>query len=82
MGHLEAFARKEAFASVLSIFITNISTGDNPSSTADCLASVALMALLKKNEEETQVLRELIGPDFVLPIRPLAMVCGLCEAGL
>jgi len=33
-----------------------------------------LGALLKKNEEDIMKLRELFRPDFVLPIRPLAMV--------
>ncbi len=33
------------------------------------------MALLKKSKEDMHALRELLGPDFILPIRPLAMVC-------
>ena len=33
------------------------------------------MALLKKSEEDTHALRDLLGPGFVLPIRPLAMAC-------
>ena len=30
---------------------------------------------MKKNEEDTHALRELLGLDFVLPTRPLAMAC-------
>ena len=73
MEHLEAFARDEAFDAVLAVLITNVATANIPSSTADDLASATLVALLKKNEEDTQALRELMGPNFVLPIRPLAM---------
>ena len=38
MKHLEAFAKDDAFAVALSTFITNISIGDIPFTTADCLA--------------------------------------------
>jgi hypothetical protein len=33
------------------------------------------VALLKKNADDIKALRELMGPDFVLPIRTLAMAC-------
>ena len=75
MEHFEAFARDGAFASVFTVFINKVATVNIPSPTADYLASATLLALLKKNEEDTQALRELMGPDFVLPIRPLAMAC-------
>lgn len=42
---------------------------------ADFLASATPVALLKKSEADTLVLRERMGLDFVLPIRPLAMAC-------
>jgi hypothetical protein len=50
---LEALARDEAFVVVLAVFITNVATANIPSSTADYLASATLVALLKKNEEDT-----------------------------
>jgi hypothetical protein len=75
MEHLEAFARDEAFAAVLAVFITNVATAIIPSSTSDYLAAATMVALLKKNEEDTQALRELMGPNFVLPIMPRAMTC-------
>jgi hypothetical protein len=37
------------------------------------LASATLVATLKKNEEDSEALKKLMGPDFVLPIKPLAM---------
>jgi hypothetical protein len=75
MEHLEALSRDGAFASALAIFTSNIATGDVPTSTADYLASATLVALLKKSEEDIQAMRLLLGPDFALPIRPLAMAC-------
>ena len=33
------------------------------------------MALLKKREEDTRALRDLLEPSFILPICPLAMAC-------
>ena len=75
MEHLKAIVNKEAFATALAVFITSISTSDIPSAIVDYLASATLVALLKKNEEETQALRELMVPDFILPIRPLVMSC-------
>ena len=75
MEHLEAFARDETFVVVLTVFITNVVTANIPSHVADYLALATLKALLKKNEEDTQALMELMGPNFVLPIRPLAMTC-------
>ena len=72
---MEAFARDQAFASVLAVFITNVVTAKIPSSIADYMASATLVAFLKKNEEDTQELRELMRPDFNLPIRPTAIVC-------
>ncbi len=60
----------------------NIATRDAPATTADYLASATLVALLKKNEEGIHALRELFGPDFVLPICSLAMACVFCEAGM
>jgi hypothetical protein len=52
MKHLEAFARDNAFATIMSSFITNISIGDNPFTNADYVASSTLVALMKKNEEK------------------------------
>jgi len=75
MEHLEVLARDEAFEAVLAVFISNIASGDVPPKTADYLASATLIALLKKNEEDIHALRELLGSDFVLSIRPLAMSC-------
>jgi hypothetical protein len=34
-----------------------------------------LVALLKKDEDDIHALRTLLGLDFVLPIRPLALAC-------
>ncbi len=80
MEHFKAFSRNDAFATVLSTFITNISIGSNiPATTADYLASTILVALLKKNDEEIHALRELMGPNFILHIRPLAMACVFVE---
>jgi hypothetical protein len=79
MEHLEDFARGGAFASITSTFITNISIGDIPATTASYLALETLVALLKKNTEEILALRDLMGPDFILPIRPLAMACVFVE---
>ncbi len=42
---------------------------------ADYLASATLVALLKNNEEDTHALLELLGPEFILSIRPFAMAC-------
>ncbi len=75
MEHLEALGRDDTFAAALAVFISNIASGDVPPKTADYFASATLIALLKKNEEDITALRELMGPDFVLPIRPLAMAC-------
>jgi hypothetical protein len=75
MEHLEALSRDDAFATALAIFISNITTRDVPATTVDYLASATLVTLLKKNEEDIHALRELLGPDFVLSIRPLAMAC-------
>ncbi len=75
MEHLEALARDDAFAAALAIFISNIASRDVPPKTSDFFASATLVTLLKKNEEDIRALRELMGPDFVLPIRPLAMAC-------
>jgi hypothetical protein len=75
MEHFEALARDDAFAAALATFISNVASGDVPTYTADYLASAMLVALLKKNEEAIQAMRPLLGPDFVLPIRPLAMAC-------
>ena len=75
MEHLEALSRDEAFATTHATFISNIATGNVPSVTADYLASATLVALLKKSKEDTQALRDLLGPSFILPIRPLAMAC-------
>ena len=54
---------------------SNIAIGDVPTTTADYLASATLVTLLKKSKEDTLALRELLGPDFVFPIRALAMAC-------
>ena len=75
MEHLESLARDDAFGAALAVFITNIASGDVPTTTADYFASATLVALLKKNADDIQALRERLGPDFVLPIRPLAMAC-------
>ena len=75
MEHLEALARDDAFATALAIFTSNIVSGDGPTSTADYIAFAALVALLKKNLEDIHTMRALLGPDFVLSIRPLAMAC-------
>jgi hypothetical protein len=75
MEHLEALGRDDAFAEALAVFISNIASGDVPPKTADYFASATLVALLKKNKEDITALRELLGSDFVLPIRPLAMAC-------
>ena len=75
MEHLETLSRDDAFAMALATFISNIATGDVPVTTADYLASATLVALLKKSEDDIHALRELLRPDFVLPIRPLAMAC-------
>jgi len=75
MEHVEAFAKDEAFATALTVFITNISIGNIPSATTDYLASATLVALLKKNEEVTQALRELMGHNIVFSIRALVMSC-------
>jgi hypothetical protein len=75
MEHSETLSRDDALAIPLATFISNIATGDVPATTADYIAFATLVALLKKNEEDIQALRELLGPDFVLSIRPLAMAC-------
>jgi hypothetical protein len=75
MEHMEALSRVDAFATALATFISNIAIGDVPATTADYLATATLAALLKKCEECIYVLRELLGPNFVLPIRPLAIAC-------
>jgi hypothetical protein len=75
MEHLESLSRKEAFATTLATFISNIASGDVPTTTTDYFASATLVALLKKNEDDIRGLRELMGPNFLLPIRPLAMAC-------
>jgi len=75
MEHLEVLARDDAFAAALATFVSNIASGDVPTSTADYLASATLVALLKKDEEDIQAMRAILGSDFVLPIRPLAMAC-------
>jgi len=72
---MEALSRDEVFATTLATFITNIATGNVTAATADYLAPATLVALLKKSEEDTQALRDLLEPGFVLPIRPLAMAC-------
>ena len=66
-------SRDETFAGTLATFISNIARGNVPSVTADNLASATLVALLKKSEEDTHALRDLLGPSFALPIRPLTM---------
>jgi len=73
MEHIKILSREDAFATAMSTFISNIATGDVPATTADYLASAMLVALLKKSEVDIHALRELLGPDFVLPIRPLDM---------
>ena len=75
MEHMEALSRDDAFATALATYISNIATRDVHSTTADYPAFATLIALLKKNEEDIHALRELLGQDFVLPIRPLAMAC-------
>jgi hypothetical protein len=76
MEHLEALSRDDAFASALAtLIVSNIASGDVPTTTAHYFASATLVALLKKNEDDIKTLRELLGPNFVLPIRPLAMAC-------
>ena len=75
MEHLEELSRDGAIADALATFISNIATGNVHAVTADYLASATLVALLKKGDEDTQALRDLLGPGFVLQIRPLAMAC-------
>jgi hypothetical protein len=75
MEHLEALALNDEFAVALAVFISNIASGDVPTTTADYFASATLVALLKKNADDIPALRERLGPDFVLPIRPLAIAC-------
>jgi len=75
MEHLELLSRDDAFATAMATFTSNIASGDVPATTADYLASATLVPLLKKSEEDIHLLREMLGPDFVLPIRPLAMAC-------
>ena len=75
MEYLEALSRDEAFATTLASFITNIATGNVNAVTADYLASATLVALLKKSEEDTRALRDLLESGFILPIRPLTMAC-------
>jgi hypothetical protein len=75
MEHLEILSRDDAFATALATFISNIAIGDVPATTADYLALATLVALLKKSEVDIHALRELLGPYFFLPIRPLAMAC-------
>ena len=75
MEHLEALSRNATFAATLATFISNIASDDVPTTTADYFASATLVAILKKNEDDIRELRELMGPNFVLPIRPLAMAC-------
>ena len=70
MEHLEALSRDDAFAAALASFISNIASADVPTATANYLASATLVALLKKNEEDIQAMRALLGPDFVLPYSP------------
>ena len=72
---MELISRDEAFATTLATFTSNITTGDVPATTADYLASATLVPLLKKSEEDIHLLREMLGPDFVLPIRPRVMAC-------
>jgi hypothetical protein len=73
MEHLEVFARDDDFATTMSTFITNISIGHIPVTITNYMASATLVARLKKNEKEIQALWELMGPDFILPKRPLLM---------
>ncbi len=71
---MEALPRDEAFTAAIATIISNIATGNVHDVTADYLESPTLVALLKKSEEDTQALRDLLlGPSFVLPIHPLAM---------
>jgi len=71
----QALSRDDAFATALATFISNIATSDVPATWASYLASTTLVALLKKNAEDIHALLELLGPDFFLPIHPLAMAC-------
>jgi len=64
MEHLEALSRDDAFASDLATFISNIASGEVPTTTADYFASATLVALLKKNEDDIKALRELLGPEL------------------
>jgi len=73
--HLELLSRDDAFATAMTTSISNIATGEFCATTADYLASATLVALLKKSEEDIHALQELLGLDFVLPIRLLAMAC-------
>jgi hypothetical protein len=73
MKHPELLSRDDAFATALATFTSNITTSDFLATTADYLASATLVAMLKKSEEDIHILRKLLGPYFVLPIRPLAM---------
>jgi hypothetical protein len=75
MEDLDTLSRGDAFGTALATFISNIATGDVPATTAGYLASATLVALPKKSEEDIHALRELLGPDFVRPIRSLAMAC-------
>ncbi len=75
MEHLEELSRDDVSAAALATFISNITSGDVPTTTADYFASPTLVALVKKNEDAIKALRELLGPIFVLPIRPLAIAC-------
>jgi hypothetical protein len=75
MEHLEILSRDDNFATAMATFISYNATGDVPATTADYLASATLVALLNKSEEDIHALRELFGPDFVLPIHPLARAC-------
>ena len=59
----------------MTTFISNVANGDVPATTGDYLASATLVALLKKSEEDIHALRELLGPNFVLSIRSMAMAC-------
>jgi hypothetical protein len=70
MERLEALSRDMGFATALVTFISNIASGDVPTSTADYIASATRVALLKKNDDDIKTLRELLGPAFVLPIAP------------
>ena len=59
----------------MATFTFNIATEYVAATTADYLALATLVALLKKSEVDIHALWELLGPDFVPPIRPLAMAC-------